>query len=81
LEQDLNTLLAFLACPKGHRKAVRTTNPIERAFREVRWRTKVMDNVLPNEAAVLRIFAAVAQDMNRIWRGAALQPISTTSGA
>jgi putative transposase len=39
LERDLDPLLAFLSCPASHRKKVRTTNAIERCFREVRRRT------------------------------------------
>jgi len=57
LEQDLDDLLAFLACPQAHRKAVRTTNAIERAFREVRRRTRPM-TCFTNDASCERIWSA-----------------------
>src|SRR3972149_5204023 len=39
LERDLEELLNVLACPEAHRRKVRTTNAIERAFREARRRS------------------------------------------
>lgn len=36
VEEDLGHLLAFFSCPQLHREYVRTSNPIERAFRELR---------------------------------------------
>ncbi|TLN10475.1 IS256 family transposase, partial [bacterium] len=57
LEQDLDSLLAFLSCPEAHRRAVRTTNAIERAFREVRRRTRPM-TCFTNDASCERIIYA-----------------------
>lgn len=42
LEEDLEELLSFMECPKTHWRKIRTTNAIERAFREVRRRTRPM---------------------------------------
>jgi len=42
LEADLEELLAFLDCPQAHWRKVRTTNAIERCFREVRRRTRAI---------------------------------------
>ncbi len=42
LAQDIEALLVCFALPPEHRKRIRTTNPLERAFREVRRRTKLM---------------------------------------
>ncbi len=42
LETDLDELLNFLSCPKSHWRKIRTTNAIERAFPEVRCRTRPM---------------------------------------
>ena len=42
LERDLEHLLSFLDCPPGHQRMVRTTNAIERCFREVRRPTRPM---------------------------------------
>lgn len=40
LEKDLDELLNFYDCPKTHWIKIRTTNVIERSFREVRRRTR-----------------------------------------
>jgi putative transposase len=40
VEADLESLLSFYSMPKGHWKMLRTTNAIERCFREVRRRTR-----------------------------------------
>ncbi len=78
LEQDLDALLAFLACPKAHRKAVRTTNPIERAFREVRRRTRPM-TCFTNDASCERIIYAVVSHLNKYWEGRPLQQFTQNS--
>jgi transposase-like protein len=46
LLSDKDYLFKYLSFPMEHRKAIRNTNLIERVIREVRRRTKVMDNVL-----------------------------------
>jgi transposase-like protein len=78
LEQDLDSLLAFLACPEAHRKAVRTTNAIERAFREVRRRTRPM-TCFTNDASCERIIYAVVRHLNRNWEGRPLQQFTQNS--
>jgi len=45
---------AFLASPEAHRKAVRTTNAIQRVFRQVRRRTRLM-TCFTNDASCERI--------------------------
>ena len=42
IERDLDALVAHLRWPSEHRKRIRTTNLLERAFVEVRRRTKVI---------------------------------------
>ena len=78
LEQDLDNLLAFLACPEAHRKAVRTTNAIERAFREVRRRTRPM-TCFTNDASCERIIYAVVRHLNGKWEGRPLQQFTQNS--
>lgn len=78
LEQDLDSLLAFLACPESHRKAVRTTNAIERAFREVRRRTRPM-TCFTNDASCERIIYAVVRHLNGNWEGRPLQQFTHNS--
>jgi transposase-like protein len=66
LARDLDELLPFLDCPQGHWKKVRTTNAIERAFREVRRRTRPM-SCFQNPASVDRIIYGVISHLNRTW--------------
>lgn len=66
IESDLDELLAFLDCPSAHRRKVRTTNAIERAFREVRRRTKPM-SCFQNTASVDRIIYGVISHLNKAW--------------
>lgn len=51
---DLEACLAHLRCPEVHRKAIRTTNVIERAFEELRRRTKVIPRFF-NERSCLKL--------------------------
>lgn len=44
VERDLERLLNFCFMPEGHWKKVRSTNVIERAFREVRRSTRPMSS-------------------------------------
>ena len=67
IEDDLDELLPFLNCPKHHWKKVRTTNPIERAFREVRRRTRPM-SCFQNPASVDRIIFGVISHLNNSWK-------------
>lgn len=66
LEQDLEELLAFYACPQQDRRKVRTTNAIERAFREVRRRTRPM-SCFQNNPSCERIIYAVISHLNQRW--------------
>ncbi len=78
LERDLEALLAFLACPVAHHKKVRTTNIIERCFREVRRRTRPM-TCFNNDASCERIIYAVFSHLNRKWEGKPLPQFTHNS--
>jgi len=67
IEEDLDELLSFMDCPEEHRKKVRTTNVIERAFREVRRRTRPM-SCFQNSASVERIIYGVVSKLNKNWK-------------
>ena len=71
LEQDIDELLNFFDCPKGHRIKVRTTNAIERSFREVRRRTNVF-SCFSNPASTERIIYAIFTHLNQGWKDAPL---------
>jgi len=67
LENDLDELLNFLDCPVPHRIKIRTTNAIERAFREVRRRTRTM-SCFTNAKSVNRIIFGVLSHLNKSWK-------------
>jgi putative transposase len=67
IEKDLEELLNFYYCPKEIRVKVRTTNVIERAFREVRRRTRPM-SCFNNTQSIERIVYAVLSHLNDRWR-------------
>lgn len=71
LERDIEPLLAFLSCPAAHHRKVRTTNAIERCFREVRRRTKPI-TCFNNDASCERIIYAVFSHLNNNWKGRSL---------
>jgi transposase-like protein len=67
LKQDLEELLSFYDCPVAHRIKVRTTNAIERSFREVRRRTNVF-SCFSNPASTERIIYAICTHLNHGWK-------------
>jgi putative transposase len=67
LEKDLENLLPFLDCPKSHQIKIRTTNVIERSFREVRRRTKVF-SCFTNVESTERIIFAIFCGLNQHWQ-------------
>lgn len=67
LEEDLDELLSFLNCPEAHWRKVGTTNAIERAFREVRRRTRPM-SCFQNPPSVDRIIFGVTNRLNTAWK-------------
>lgn len=76
LLRDWEALLAFYAVPFQDRRRVRTTNPIERAFREVRRRTRPM-TCFTNDASCDRITYAVMHYLNGQWQGRPIRREST----
>jgi transposase-like protein len=66
MEKDLEELLAFYGTPKALWKKLRTTNVIERAFREVRRRSRPM-TCFNNTQSIERIVYAVLSHLNDQW--------------
>jgi len=66
LENDLDEMLNFMAFPAKERIKIRTTNAIERAFREVRRRTRTM-SCFNNSKSVDRIIFGVMSHLNKSW--------------
>jgi len=72
IERDLDRLVSFLDFPKEHWKKIRTTNVIERCFREVRRRTYANGCFAHIDSCERTVYAVVAH-MNRKWREEALK--------
>lgn len=68
LESDLEELLTFYACPAEHWIKIRTTNVIERCFREVRRRVRPM-TLFANPRSCDRIIFAIFHRLNTEWQG------------
>jgi putative transposase len=67
VEKDIDELLNFLDQPLALASKLRTTNAIERSFREVRRRTRPM-SCFNNDASCERIIFAVFNHQNRKWK-------------
>ena len=68
VEEDLGQLLSFYGCPKLHWKYLRTSNPIERVFVELR-RRRFGCGAFANREQSDRIIFGVFLWLNRIWKG------------
>jgi len=66
LAKDIEALLAFFRQPPAHWRKIRTTNAIERQFREVRRRTNPM-TCFTNEDSADRILFAIFTHANQRW--------------
>ena len=66
LETDIEEMLEFFTIPEQLQKTMRTTNPIERVFREVRRRTRTI-SCFTNRRSVDRMLYAVLAYQNKQW--------------
>ena len=73
IERGTETLVCHLRFPSQHRKRIRSTNLLERAFVEVRRRTKVTGR-FPGETSALTLIWAVLELSSRGWRGVVMTP-------
>lgn len=76
LLREWEALIAYYHAPQHDWRRVRTTNAIERAFREVRRRTRPM-TCFTNDASCDRIIYAVMHHLNTQWQGRPLWNEST----
>lgn len=77
LKKDLFGCLHYFDFDKELWKSIRTTNILERAFREVRRRTRPMNNFFTNEASANRIMYGISDMLNQNWKDKTLKVIST----
>ena len=68
LAENLSDCLTFYRFPEIHWKRIRTTNVLERAFKEVRRRTTVIGR-FPNEMSALSLVFGVLEEDRLKWRG------------
>jgi len=66
-EDDFEACIAHLRLPIAHRKAIRTTNLLERLFGEERRRTKTIPHAFGERAVLKLMFAALAR-ASQTWR-------------
>jgi putative transposase len=67
-QEDFDACIAHLRFPLNHRKAIRTTNLLERLFGEERRRTKVMPHAFGERALLKLMFAATLRASVK-WHG------------
>jgi len=68
VEKDLDACIVYMNHPPTRWKHIRTTNIIERSFKEVKRRVKVMEQ-FPNEESCIRILFTLLRAQNEIWEG------------
>lgn len=78
IEKDLPELIHFYDQPVDLWKKLRTTNSIERSFREVRRRIRTI-SVFSNEPSCDRIIYGVITRLNELWRRRSLKKIAKKS--
>lgn len=78
LERDLEDMLRFYEMPSVLWVKLRTSNIIERVFREVRRRTRTM-SCFTNTRSVDRIIYAIFNRQNNLWREKPLKEITQNS--
>jgi putative transposase len=66
LERGLAEALTFLRFPGSHHRLIRSTNTLERLFREVKRRTRVV-GVFPGELSALNLATAVLLRVTEDW--------------
>ena len=77
MKKDLYNCLHYFDFDKELWKSIRTTNILERAFREVRRRTRPMNNFFTNAASADRIMYGITEMLNDNWKDKTLNLIST----
>ena len=71
--RDIDDCLTFYLFPEAHWKRIRTSNVIERAFREVRRRTRVVGRFPNEKSALVLMWASIEQERLK-WRGVRMTP-------
>ncbi|HEC31786.1 MAG TPA: IS256 family transposase [Deltaproteobacteria bacterium] len=72
LQKDFDACIAYMNHPPIRWKHIRTTNIIERSFKEVKRRVKVMEQ-FPTEESCIRILFTLLRAQNEIWEGKSIK--------
>ena len=80
VEKDLENLLSFYEMPKAHWKMLRTTNAIERCFREVRRRTRSI-GCFVNDRSLERMIYGLFRFLNEKRTGKACAEFKASEAA
>jgi len=75
-EEDFDACVAQLRCPTTHRKRIRTTNLLERLFREERRRSRAAGIVF-GERPVLKLMYSALIRASDTWRGIQVNELET----
>lgn len=73
LLECLSDCLTFFRFPKKYHKRIRTSNPLERTFKEVRRRTRVVGR-FPTEGSALAVIYGILTMESTKWRGLKFTP-------
>jgi len=68
MESNIPEGLTVFSFPITQRRAIRTTNGLERLNREIKRRTRVV-SIFPNDAACLRLVSAILMETSDEWEG------------
>jgi putative transposase len=71
--EDLEASLNHLKCPVKHRKAIRTTNLLERTFEEEKRRTKIIPRFFDEKSCLKLVFATLIRVSQR-WQRIRVTP-------
>ena len=77
MRKDLFSCLHYYDFDKELWNSIRTNNILERTFREIRRRTRPMNNSFTNESSANRIMYGITHMLNKNWKDNTLKPIST----
>ena len=69
MKKELVNCLHYYEFDKELWTSIRTTNILERAFREVRRRTRPMNNFFTNEPSANRVMYGISEMLNKNWKG------------
>jgi len=76
-EEELFSCVQYYDFDRELWRSIRTTNILERACREMRLRTRPMNNFFTNEASANRIMHGITEMLNNNWKDSALKIICT----